>query len=161
AVLGPAFRLADAAELLGSTPAALLPAVEETMDAGITTAARDAFTFRHELLRRALGELTPQPARTALHLQYGESLLANGRSAEGAAGHLLAAAGPADRAALAGLDEAAVRVRASAPRVAADLAARALELTPSRRPGRTASRGRRRRVAHRGRPAGAGPSDRP
>ncbi|MEV4077312.1 helix-turn-helix transcriptional regulator [Nonomuraea fuscirosea] len=129
AVLGPAFRLADAAELLGSTPAALLPAVEETMDAGITTAARDAFTFRHELLRRALGELTPQPARTALHLQYGESLLANGRSAEGAAGHLLAAAGPADRAALAGLDEAAVRVRASAPRVAADLAARALELT--------------------------------
>ncbi|SFO16203.1 regulatory protein, luxR family [Actinomadura madurae] len=129
AVLGPAFRLADAAEMLGRTPAALLPAIEETMDAAITTATEDAFTFRHELLCRALGEMTPQPARTALHLQYGRILLADGRSAEGAAGHLLQGARPADRAALAGLDEAAVQVRGSAPRVAADLTVRALELT--------------------------------
>jgi len=37
AMLGPAFRLEDAAEMLGETPAALLPAVEEAMDAAIMT----------------------------------------------------------------------------------------------------------------------------
>ena len=50
AVLGPSFRLEDAAEMLGETPAMLLPAVEEPMDAAIVTAAEHAFTFRHELL---------------------------------------------------------------------------------------------------------------
>ena len=39
AVLGSAFRLADAAEMLGETPATLLPAVEEAMDAAIISAA--------------------------------------------------------------------------------------------------------------------------
>jgi hypothetical protein len=34
AVLGPSFRLEDAAEMLGQTPAALLPTVEEAMGAG-------------------------------------------------------------------------------------------------------------------------------
>ena len=72
AVLGPAFRLEDAAEMLGETPATLLPAVEEAMDAAIMTAAEHAFTFRHQLLRRAVGEMIPPPARKALHRQYGE-----------------------------------------------------------------------------------------
>src|SRR5262249_48750109 len=49
AVLGPAFRLEDAAEMLGETPAKLLPAVEEAMDAAIVTATEHAFTFRHPL----------------------------------------------------------------------------------------------------------------
>ena len=52
-VLGPAFRLEDAAEMLGETPARLLPEVEEAMDAAIMTAAGHEFTFRHPLLRRA------------------------------------------------------------------------------------------------------------
>jgi len=38
-VLGPSFRLEDAAEMLGETPAALLPIVDEAMDAGIMIAA--------------------------------------------------------------------------------------------------------------------------
>src|ERR1700761_3493379 len=46
-VLGASFRLEDAAEMLGETPAALLPAIEEAMDAGIMTAAENAFSFRH------------------------------------------------------------------------------------------------------------------
>ena len=130
AVLGPAFRVEDAAEMLGETPAMLLPAVEEAMDAGIITAAEHAFTFRHELLRRAVGEMIPRPARQALHRQYGEVLLARGESADRAAGHLLQAAHPADRASLAGLDTAAARTLACAPQTAAGLALRALELTP-------------------------------
>ena len=130
AVLGPAFRLEDTAEMLGETPATLLPAVEEAMDAAIVTAAEHAFTFRHQLLRRAVGEMIPRPARKALHRQYGEILLARGESAARAASHLLQAAYPGDPVSLAGLDKAAAQTLRSAPQTAADLALRALELTP-------------------------------
>ena len=130
AVLGPAFRLEDAAEMLGQTPAMLLPAVEETMDAAIMTAAEHAFTFRHQLLRRAVGEMIPPPARKALHRQYGELLLGRGESAARAASHLLQAVRPGDPASLAGLDEAAAQTLRSEPQTAASLALRALELTP-------------------------------
>jgi DNA-binding CsgD family transcriptional regulator len=135
AVLGPAFRLEDVAEMLGETPAMLLPAVEEAMDAAIVTAAEHAFTFRHPLLRRAVGELIPRPARKALHRQYGEMLLGRGESAARAASHLLQAAYPGDPASLAGLDKAAAQTLRSAPQTAADLALRALELTPPADPG--------------------------
>ena len=94
------------------------------------TAAEHAFTFRHQLLRRAVGEMIPQPAREALHRQYGEILLTRGESAARAASHLLQAAHPGDPASLAGLDTAAAQTLRSAPQTAADLALRALELTP-------------------------------
>ena len=100
------------------------------MDAAIMTAAEHAFAFRHQLLRRAVGEMIPRPARKALHRQYGEILLARGESADRAAGHLLQAAHPGDPASLAGLDQAAAQTLRSAPQTAADLALRALELTP-------------------------------
>jgi DNA-binding CsgD family transcriptional regulator len=135
AVLGPSFRLEDAAEMLGETPAMLLPAVEEAMDAAIVTAAEHAFTFRHPLLRRAVGEMIPRPARKALHRQYGEILLTRGRSPARAASHLLQAAYLGDPVSLAGLDRAAAQTLRSAPRTAADLALRALELTPPADPG--------------------------
>ena len=127
--LGPAFRLEDAAEMLGETPAMLLPAVEEAMDAAIMTAAEHVFAFRHQLLRRAVGELIPRPARKALHRQYGQLLLTRGESAARAAGHLLQAAQSGDPASLAGLDQAAAQTLPSAPQTAAGLALRALELT--------------------------------
>jgi DNA-binding CsgD family transcriptional regulator/tetratricopeptide (TPR) repeat protein len=129
AVLGPAFRLEDAAEMLGETPAMLLPAVEEAMDASIMTAAEHAFAFRQQLLRRAIGETIPRPARKALHRQYGEILLGRGESAVRAASHLLQAAHPGDPGSLAGLDTAAAQTLRSTPQTAADLALRALELT--------------------------------
>ena len=129
AVLEPAFRLEDAAEMLGETPATLLPAVEEAMDAALVTAAEHTFGFRHPLLRRAVGEMIPRPGREALHRQYGEMLLSRGESAARAAGHLLQAAHPGDPASLAGLDRAAAQTLRPAPRTGADLAVRALELT--------------------------------
>jgi DNA-binding NarL/FixJ family response regulator len=130
AVLGSSFRLEDAAEMLGETPAGLLPTVEEAMDTGVITAADNAFSFRHELLRRAVADLIPWPARKALHRQYGQILLNRGESAMLAAGHLLQAARSDDPASLGGLDDAAVQTLHSAPQTAADLALRALELTP-------------------------------
>ena len=135
AVLGPSFRLEDAAEMLGETPAALLPTVEEAMGAGVMTAAENAFSFRHPLLRRAVGEMIPRPARNALHRQYGQILLSRGESAAVAAGHLLEAAHPGDPASLSDLDQAAVQTLGRAPQAAADLALRALELTSPAAPG--------------------------
>jgi DNA-binding NarL/FixJ family response regulator len=135
AVLGAAFRLEDAAEMLGQTPATLLPAVQEAMDAAIVTAAEHVFAFRHPLLRRAVGEMIPRPARKALHRQYGEILLARGESAVRAASHLLQAAHPADSASLARLETAAAQMLRSTPQTAADLALRALELTSPADPG--------------------------
>jgi DNA-binding CsgD family transcriptional regulator len=135
AVLGSSFRLEDAAEMLGETPAGLLPTVEEAMDTGIMAAADNAFSFRHELLRRAVGEMIPRPARKALHRQYSQILLSRGEIAALAAGHLLQAAHPDDPASLADLDSAAVQTLRSAPQIAADLALRALELTPPTDPG--------------------------
>jgi DNA-binding NarL/FixJ family response regulator len=135
AVLGSSFRLEDAAEMLGETPAGLLPTVEEAMDAAIMTAADNAFSFRHELLRRAVGEMIPRPARKALHRQYGQILLGRGDTAALAADHLLQAAQSDDPASLADLDSAAVQTLRSAPQTAADLALRALELTPPADPG--------------------------
>jgi DNA-binding CsgD family transcriptional regulator len=129
AVLGPSFRLDDAAQMLGQSPAMLLPAVEEATSAAVVTAAGHAFAFRHPLLRRAVGELIPPPARNALHRQYGEILLARGQSPARAASHLLQAAHPGDPESLAGLDKAAAATLHSAPQVAADLASRALKLT--------------------------------
>ena len=110
-------------------PAALLPVVQEAMGAGIVTAAEDAFAFRHALVRRAVAEMIPQPARKALHRQYAQILLGRGGPAALAAGHLLQAAHSRDPASLAGLDQAAAQTLPSSPQTAADLAARALELT--------------------------------
>jgi DNA-binding CsgD family transcriptional regulator len=134
AVLGSSFRLEDAAEMLGETPATLLPMIEEAMDTGIMT-ADNAFSYRHELLRRAVGEMIPRPARKALHRQYGQILLSRGETAALAAGHFLQAAHPDDPASLADLDTAAAQTLRSAPRTAVNLTLSALELTPPTDPG--------------------------
>lgn len=129
-VVGSSFRLEDAAELLGETPAALLPAIDEVMGAGIVTVAEDGFTFRHALLHRALSDMVPQPAREALHRQYADVLLNRGVPAHVAADHLLQAAHPSDPASLTALASAAEQALRLSPDTAADLAQRALELTP-------------------------------
>jgi predicted ATPase/DNA-binding CsgD family transcriptional regulator len=69
AVLGSVFRLEDVADMLGETPAALLPMVEETLAARIVVADDEAFSFCHPLLRCAVSSMIPPPARTALHHQ--------------------------------------------------------------------------------------------
>ncbi len=135
AVLGGSFRLADLAEMLGDTPAGLLPVVEEALAAGLVVVDDAAFSFRHALLRCATVAMVPRPARCALHRQFGELLVRRGESAAAAAGHLLEAACTSDPASLAGLDKAAEELLPSTPRVAASLAVRALELTPRGDPG--------------------------
>jgi DNA-binding CsgD family transcriptional regulator len=137
AVLGLSFRLEDAAEMLRETPTALLPLVNEAVDTGILIVGAEAFTFRHELIWQAVTAALPLPARQALHRQYGEILLARGGSAMTAAAHLLKGARYGDSAAAGGLDTAADEVLRSCPQTAADLARRALELTPPGDPARS------------------------
>ncbi len=135
AVLGRSFLLEDATEMLGMTPATLLPTVEETMDAGLLVTADDLLSFRHDLMWRAISNLIPGPARKAMHRQFGEILLNRGGSALSAAAHLLEAAHTSDPATLAGLDRAAAETLPSSPQTAARLALRALELTSPTEPG--------------------------
>ncbi|WP_433514381.1 LuxR C-terminal-related transcriptional regulator [Nonomuraea sp. CA-143628] len=66
AVLGRSFDPEQAAALLGTTPAALLPAVEESMAAGILAATAHDLAFRHELVRLVVAERVPPPVRQAL-----------------------------------------------------------------------------------------------
>src|SRR5262249_52454885 len=107
---------------------------EEAMDDEFMTAADNASSYRHQLLRGAGGEMIPRRARKALHRQCGQILLARGEPAALAAAHLLQAAHAGDPASLADLDTAAAQTLRSAPQTAADLALRALELTPSAHP---------------------------
>ncbi|MEU7744313.1 LuxR C-terminal-related transcriptional regulator [Nonomuraea sp. NPDC049158] len=66
AVIGRSFDPEQAAALLGTKPAALLPAVEESMAAGILAATAHDLTFRHELVRLIVVERVPPPVRQAL-----------------------------------------------------------------------------------------------
>jgi DNA-binding CsgD family transcriptional regulator len=129
AVLGPSFTLEDVAEMLRLPPAALVPAVEEALAAGIAVASSEAIAFRHVLFWNAVVASIPLPVLRALHRQVGEILLDRGGSAMSAAVHLLHGARPGDNRLLDGLGRAAREVMESSPQTAADLATRALELT--------------------------------
>src|SRR5690606_10122480 len=137
AVLGRPFTPEDVAGLLGTTPAALLPALEEALGAGLLAADGDAIAFRHELVRRAILTGLPGPVRCALHRQAGEQLLACGGPPGEAARHLALGARRGDHPALARPDAAAARP--PGPR----RPGRRGGPPPARRPGR---RGRARRT---------------
>jgi DNA-binding CsgD family transcriptional regulator len=130
AVLGRSFRLEDAAAMLGDSPGALLAPVEEALAARVVVPAGDAIAFEHDLIWQAVTEAMAPPVRQALHRQAGEMLLERWGSAIPAARHLLVGARPGDPVVLEGLDRAAAEVLSSAPQEAAEMAVRALELTP-------------------------------
>ncbi len=137
AILGRSFRLEDAAAMLGTSAAELLPAVEEALAAEVLIATREALTFQHELYWQALLDGLAPPVRQALHGQFGDFLLARG-SAVQAAPHLIQAAHADDPQVLARLDQVRAAVMVTSPEAAADAAMRALSLTPPDDPERIA-----------------------
>lgn len=136
AVLGRSFRVDDLADMLGDPPSRLLPAIDEAEAAGVLVPVGEQLTFRHDLLWQAVTETVTLPVRQALHRQAAEMLLRRGGSAIPAAAHLMHYARPGDTRALDGLDQAVDEVLPSSPQSAADLAVRALRLTPAGDPGR-------------------------
>ncbi|TMR28298.1 ATP-binding protein, partial [Nonomuraea zeae] len=70
AVLGGSLSLEHAASLLGTTPAALLPAMEECAAAGILVVTAHGLAFRHELVGNVVATSIPAPVRRALLDQF-------------------------------------------------------------------------------------------
>jgi hypothetical protein len=136
-LLGSSFRIEDVAEMLSQSPGALLGVIDEAVSAHLLAATPDGLAFQHEFVRQAVAQLLPKPIQQALHWQFGRMLLARGGSAVPAARHLLNGARPGDAVALAGLDRAVAELLPFTPRAAADLATRALELTPPSDPERS------------------------
>ncbi|MCP2242582.1 regulatory protein, luxR family [Lentzea aerocolonigenes] len=128
-VLGPRFEPGDVAEMLASSTAILLPALDEVIGAGVVTSLEDRLAFRHELVWRLVADTVPPPVRRALHREAGEMLLGRGDSAVVAAQHLLHGAQRGDVRSIDGLVAASKAVLWNAPDAAAELAVRALELT--------------------------------
>jgi DNA-binding CsgD family transcriptional regulator len=144
AVLGRSFPVDDLADMLGEPASRLLPALEEAEQALILVPEGEMLTFRHDVLWRSVLENISEPARRALHRQAGQMLLTRGGSAVPAATHLMLYARPGDRQAMAGLARAAQELLISSPQTAADLAVRALDITPLSDPdrfGRTVTAG--------------------
>ncbi|RKT11360.1 regulatory LuxR family protein [Streptomyces sp. 1114.5] len=131
AVLGRRFGFDDAAALCDRPAAALLPALEEAVHAGLLDDDGDNLVFRHDLLRQAVyADILPS-ARKALHREAARRLVSAGRQPIDAVPHILRGATPGDEEAVALLRRAAEDVLAVTPEPAADLMLRALELTPT------------------------------
>ncbi|MFD7713306.1 AAA family ATPase [Streptomyces sp. NPDC059786] len=134
AVLGRRFSFHDAAALCGVPAAALIPALEEAVRAGLLDDDGDHLVFRHDLLRQAVYADIPPSARKALHREAARGLVTGGGRAVDAVPHLLRGALPGDEEAVELLRQAADAVLPVTPGLAADLMTRALELVPSARP---------------------------
>ncbi|MFD9735620.1 helix-turn-helix transcriptional regulator [Umezawaea sp. NPDC059074] len=96
AVLGTAFTLTDAAELLDRPPTTLTDPLREAIRAGLLTDNGTTVTFRHDLLRQAVYDDIPPSARAAVHRTFVDHLLTTGRGHAEAAPHILATATPGD-----------------------------------------------------------------
>jgi DNA-binding CsgD family transcriptional regulator len=136
AVLGRLFSPEDVAELLDTTPAALLPSLDEALASGVLAVTPNALRFRHDLIRQVIVEAVPDPVRQALHRQIGDLLIERSDTVDAAASHLLRGVRPGDERALARLDQVVADVLPRSPRSAARLATHALELTGTAEPDR-------------------------
>jgi DNA-binding NarL/FixJ family response regulator/tetratricopeptide (TPR) repeat protein len=84
--------------------------------------------FRHDLIRQAIGADIPPSTLVALHRGAATAILGRNGLATEAAAHLLQSAQPGDREAIGALQRAAAETAGQAPRTAAALAIRAIEL---------------------------------
>ncbi|GHE95997.1 helix-turn-helix transcriptional regulator [Streptomyces fumanus] len=90
-ILGRTFPLSQAAAMLGTGTAALLPALDETVAAGLLTFADDGVSFQQPLVWRSVYESIPAAVRDALHQEARRCA-----ARPGAAAHDPSGLGPAD-----------------------------------------------------------------
>ncbi|MFI0825073.1 AAA family ATPase [Streptomyces roseolus] len=132
AAVGGTVTVALLAELLGRSPAALITAVRESLDADLLAESGDRLTFRHDLIREAVEAGLPLPLRQALSRQVAG--LPPGRAPADVTEARGAASGDAAEADR--LRAEAAELAGTAPGPAAELSLKALELTPVDAPGR-------------------------
>jgi DNA-binding CsgD family transcriptional regulator len=124
------------AAMLDRQPAALIPVMEEAVDADLLAEDGDRLRFRHELLRQATRQSMPQSLRRAMERQSATTMLDAGAAPEEVATQLVRSADIGDQAAIATLREAAHDVAGSDPGAAAELSKSALGLLPAQDPQR-------------------------
>ena len=147
ALLGVDFAVPDLAAVLGRGVADLIPAVEEACAVGVLAESGNSLRFRHPLIRAALYEQMPATVRAAWHRDAGRALAEAGAPPDRVARQLLWATGDGltesvDQWMLDWLARTADLLVGQAPRVAAELLARAVASSPvgSARHGWLASR---------------------
>ncbi|OIV39453.1 hypothetical protein BIV57_01050 [Mangrovactinospora gilvigrisea] len=137
-VLARPFDLRTVAAVSGLDPVGVAGAAQEALLHGFLAEDGPLLAFRHDLLREAIYSGLPGPVRHALHGSAGEVLKERGGPAAEAALHLAHGATTGDIEALVVLRAAAKEVRATAPKVAAELLVRLVDLTDAGDPERPA-----------------------
>ncbi|WP_018656688.1 helix-turn-helix transcriptional regulator [Actinomadura flavalba] len=130
AVLGRPFTVHEVAGLTGRSAVELAGAAQDADAAGMLRATGAELDFRHRLVRDAVYAGLGEPVRAALHREAAGVVRQEGRGAAEAADHLLRSGHPGAAQAVGVLREAVRRRAARSPAEAADLAMRALDLTP-------------------------------
>lgn len=135
-VFGRPFTLHEAAGLAGRPAVDMLGSADEAMRAGILVDTGSELAFRHDLLREAVYDSLPGPARQVFHREAATVLQAEGRPAVEIAEHLARSARKGDAHAVAVLHEAIRTVAPRAPSVAADFVLRMVDLLDDDDPSR-------------------------
>ena len=129
--LGRRFTVAELAAVLDTPAPALLDPVRELISSELLTEGRETLSFSHDLNREAVRASLPSSAVQALDRQVASVLLAAGALPVEVAGQLASSAAPGDQIAITTLMKASDALRGTDPSQAADLARRALDLTPA------------------------------
>ncbi|MGI5498913.1 LuxR C-terminal-related transcriptional regulator [Lentzea sp. CA-135723] len=127
AVLGDRFPPQDLAEMLGERTSQLLGPLQEAIRAGVIDSDGDEFAFHREPVWLVVLGTVPALLRSMLHQQAATMLVERNR-VEAAAVHLVHCAKPGDEAAVRIIRDAVAGLLPTAPRTAAALATRGLEI---------------------------------
>jgi DNA-binding CsgD family transcriptional regulator len=132
--LGRRFSLRDLAAMTDMSLTELIDPVNELVQADIFADDGGHLAFRHDIIREAVRGSLLSPVRRAVDRQAADVLLARGALPVEVATQLVESAEPGDDLAIETALKATAVLGASDPAAAADLAAKALDLTPRRHP---------------------------
>jgi DNA-binding CsgD family transcriptional regulator len=132
--LGRRFSVHDLAAMTDMSITELVAPVNELVRAEILADDGGRLAFRHDIIREAVRGSLLSSLRSAIDRRAAEVLLARGALPVEVATQLVASADPGDDVAIDTALKAARVLGASDPAAAAELASRALDLTPPRHP---------------------------
>jgi len=134
ASLGRRFSVTELAAASGlSVPELVIP-IRELVEADILAESGERLAFRHDLIRDAVRASVPAAVRRALDRHGAQVLLARGALPVEVATQLAGSAESGDEVAIATLLDAVEALGTTDPAAAAELAQRALRLTPRQHP---------------------------